>query len=648
MNPSSVFADDPYFKIKNMDVLNELSSNTSDDWNVTESHIDTKQYYLDWKDAKIDNIPWKKGRIPGNLSGLISSPFPEGTRVYLKKEFILPDDWKTEHFSLYIERVSDRDRTYLNGELIGSTGMFESKKPEALIISRIYDIPESLLNKGGKNLIIIEIEPYFDNEIGLLRSEIKLGPSSMIYSSFYIKDRVKVFISLIYFFIGIIFLYIFIFRRDRKQYMFYALFNIFFSIQQFSNSQIIYDYIPSKIIIWHLPYIFLPPVFSFFSHFIRLYFEKPYNLLHKILDLLLFILFFIIILFNDLKIDINIWRNIQLPLSIVYIVLSIYILVVKFIEKHPDSKFMLISFTLLLPAVVLDILSNLSYIILPQMISPFFILSFDVSLAIILSIHIEKIRKDVKDLNTNLEEKVNQRTIEIKNSIEKIKNLKNKEDNLHYFIGNKLKNSVDEIKELTQVLLQLEFIENEDKLLVLNKMYYESNELFLTLQKLISWTLIQKNQEYGELSNFLISEILSKEINFYRDLANRKGITLNLTLRDGNINSNKEKIIFMVREILSNSLNSSESGGIVDLNISGIADSLDLIISHEDSNNQFDDSKNINLEIGDLLSENSNNKFDSLGLLISKLYAISLGGKFEIQSNIEKRTTINITIPLKV
>ena len=144
------------------------------------------------------------------------------------------------------------------------------------------------------------------------------------------------------------------------------------------------------------------------------------------------------------------------------------------------------------------------------MISPIFILSFDVSLAIILSLHIEKIRTEIKELNIHLEEKVIQRTQDLKDSLEQINNLKINEDNLHYFISIKLKKSVDEIKELSQLLLQLEFIESEEKSLVLNKIYYESDDLFLTLQKLISWTVLQKGESFGTISHFSISELTTK------------------------------------------------------------------------------------------------------------------------------------------
>ena len=642
--PYSLFSTDKDYQITNMDTLNQLSSNVSGNWDVTVEKINVSQFYQNWKEGNIENISWKTRLIPGNLSDLFTNPFPDGAIIYLKKEFFLPKDWNERQFSLYIERVSDRDRTYLNGVLIGSTGEFGSKNPEALLKSRIYDIPESLFNKGEKNLLIIEIEPYYSNQIGLLGNEIKLGPSSMIYPSFHIKEGVKVFISIIYFSIGIIFIYIYIFRRDKKQYLFYALFNIFFSIYQFSISQTIYDYISSKILIWHLAFLLLPPVFSFFSHFIRLYFNKPYSLLLKILDIILLFIFINIIYMNDLKINIFIWRNIHLPIVFIYIIFSIYILINKYIEKNQDSKYMLISFILLLPAVATDILSNLGYFFLPLMNSPIFILSFDVSLAIILSIHIEKIRQDVKDLNVNLEEKVNQRTIELKNSLEYIKNLKLKEDNLHYFIGNKLKNSVDQIEELTQILLQLEFIENEERILVLKKMYDESNELFLTLQKLISWTLIQKNQEFGEVSVFSISETLTKEFNFYKDLALRKDLELKIEFEESSIKTNKEKLIFIIRELLSNSLNSSEKQEIIYLKISENGNLINFNLSYKESNHKDKEESAKNLEWvgGELGDQNI-----SLGISISKIYVNSLSGKFEILYDIDSRTHINFSIPLK-
>ncbi len=644
-----IYSSETIFKIDSLDIINELNSGNSGKWEHTDQHIDIEMYYKSWLNREKDNISWRDYNVPGNLSESYSTPFPKGFSVIIKKEFILPENWGSHQISLFIRKLSDRDKTYINGYLIGSTGDFESERPQAFIQSRIYDIPGNILKKGERNILIIVLQNYFDDQAGILSNDIKLGPSYIIYQSFQETEGIKFFIGFIYFLIGSIFFFIYLFRRDKKEYLFYALFNIFFSIQQISISQAFYDYISNKNLIWHFPYLFLPPVFCFFAHFVRLYFKTSYSLLQKIMDLVLLILFLAILIFNNLKVDIFIWKYVHIPISFIFLGISVFNIYRNFTKKHPDAKYMLIAFILLLPAIILDYLSNFGILIISQMISPIFILSFDVSLAIILSIHIEKIRTEIKELNINLEEKVNQRTQDLKDSLEQINNLKINEDNLHYFISIKLKKSVDEIKELSQLLLQLEFIESEERSLVLNKMYYESDDLFLTLQKLISWTILQKGESFGTVSNFLISELTNNYLNIYMDLANRKGIKLSIEIEDLTINTNKEKLLFILRELISNSIKYTNQGGEIKLRI-GSKDT-NLNISIVDSGNGIE--KN---ELEKILTNSAsivkykvddNESNFPLGLKICRMYIHSLEGKFQMESRANQGTNLNISIPLK-
>lgn len=644
-----IYSSDTIFKINDLDMINELDSANAGKWELTDQQVDIDSYYKSWLNGEKDTISWKEYYVPGSISDYYPTPFPKGFSVIIKKEFVLPENWTSHQISLFIRKVSDRDKTYINGLLIGSTGEFESESPQAIFQSRIYDIPGFTLKKGEKNLLIIVVQNYFDDQAGILSNDIELGPSNIIYQSFQEREGIKFFIGFIYFLIGSIFFFVYLFRRDKKEYMFYALFNIFFSFQQISISQAFYDYISDKNLIWHIPYLFLPPVFCFFTHFVRLYFKTSYSLLHKILDIVLSILFLSIIIFNNLKVDLFIWKYLHVPISFIFLGISIFNLYRNFIQKHPDARYMLFSFILLLPAIILDYLSNFRILILPQMISPIFILSFDVSLAIILSLHIEKIRTEIKELNIHLEEKVIQRTQDLKDSLEQINNLKINEDNLHYFISIKLKKSVDEIKELSQLLLQLEFIESEEKSLVLNKIYYESDDLFLTLQKLISWTVLQKGEIFGTISHFSISELTTKYLNIYMDLANRKGINLSLEIEDLSINSNKDKLLFILRELLSNSIKNTNQGGEIKLKISSKDAYLNFSIM--DSGIGIEKSE---LEKILVISDSSlNYKVDDiesnfpLGLKICRMYIQSLDGKFQMESSPNQGTNLSFSVLLK-
>jgi signal transduction histidine kinase len=644
-----IYSSEPVFKINDLDIINELNSANAGKWELTDQQLDIDSYYKSWLNGDKDIISWKEYYVPGNLSESYTTPFSKGFSAIIKKEFMLPENLSSHQISLFIRKLSDRDKTYINGYLIGSTGNFDSESPQALLHSRIYDIPGYILKKGEKNLLIIVVQNYFDDQAGILSNDIKLGPSYIIYQSFQEREGIKFFIGFIYFLIGSIFFFIYLFHTEKTEYMFYALFNIFFSMQQISISQAFYDYISFKNIIWHIPYLFLPPVFCFFTHFVRLYFKTSYSILQKILDLVLLILFIGILIFNDMKVDIFIWKYLHVPISFIFMGISISIIYRNFSKKNPDARYMLFAFILLLPAIILDYLSNFGILIISQMISPIFLLSFDVSLAIILSLHIEKIRTDIKELNIHLEEKVNQRTKDLKDSLEQISNLKINEDNLHYFISIKLKKSVDEIKELSQLLLQLEFIESEERSMVLNKIYFESDDLFLTLQKLISWTILQNGESYGTVSHFLISDLTTNYLNIYMDLANRKGITLSLEIEELSITTNKDKLLFILRELISNSIKNTNQGGEIKLKISSNEGKLNISLIDSGIGIEKNEFEKI-LKISDSSLTYKVDDIESnfpLGLKICRMYIESLDGKFQMESTPNQGTNLNFSISLQ-
>jgi hypothetical protein len=126
------------FQINNLDITNEISSRVSGNWEVTTEIIDPKEYYQKWKEGIETGNDWKPYYVPGNLSDIYPSPLPKGFTVFIKKEIVLPKDWNATHISLFIQRIWDRDRTYINGVKIGGLGKFESDDLKKEKLEKIF------------------------------------------------------------------------------------------------------------------------------------------------------------------------------------------------------------------------------------------------------------------------------------------------------------------------------------------------------------------------------------------------------------------------------------------------------------------------------------------------------------------------------
>ncbi|TGL17540.1 stage II sporulation protein E, partial [Leptospira levettii] len=110
-------------------------------------------------------------------------------------------------YSFRLGIINDRDRTYLNGKLIGKTGEWDSPFPQNYDKLRIYSIPSHLILPKKKNLLLIKIQLYFQNSGGIEQDETLLGPSTNIQNRFYKDEFIKLIFLTIYITVGSYFLF---------------------------------------------------------------------------------------------------------------------------------------------------------------------------------------------------------------------------------------------------------------------------------------------------------------------------------------------------------------------------------------------------------------------------------------------------------
>ena len=77
---------------------------------------------------------------------------------YYAKTFTLPAEFDSEDVLLSIGYVDDRCEVFLNGTRVGATGMDENGQPTGdttWAVYSLFEIDESLLNRGGENTIVV-------------------------------------------------------------------------------------------------------------------------------------------------------------------------------------------------------------------------------------------------------------------------------------------------------------------------------------------------------------------------------------------------------------------------------------------------------------------------------------------------------------
>ena len=99
-----------------------------------------------------DDTPWKTMTVP-SYDGWEAVGF-EGLdgAVWLRTSFVLPEAWIGKDLVLDLNRVRDRDLSYVNGRMVGTMETTESRR---------YTVPASVLH-AGKNSIAVEVLNFSD------------------------------------------------------------------------------------------------------------------------------------------------------------------------------------------------------------------------------------------------------------------------------------------------------------------------------------------------------------------------------------------------------------------------------------------------------------------------------------------------------
>ena len=632
------------FQINNLDISNNLNSKLAGDWQVSSEKIDAKEYFANWEKGFELVSDWKNYTIPGNLSTVYSVPFPKNFKVFLKKEIILPNNWSSSHFSIRLGEISDRDITYLNGVKIGGLGTFDDELMQGERIIRVYDIPTHLLRKGEKNLILIEIQNYHTFRMGILNDTVEIAPSSALYKDFHNEENIKLFFISFYFTLAGSFLLLYYHRRERIFYLYFAIFIYSFIIYLLQQLEFIYHLNISYHFIEYFTYVFTPILFPLFAQFLYRYFNFEYNLFHKIMDLGMIITRIMSLLIWDVRLQYTILEIAVVPMYLGYICLYFYWIIKRSLEKNKDAIYMGYSLFLFIGSAILDIFSTLGLTTLPKLSGIFFFF-FVISLAFILFVNIEKMRKYLESLNELLERKVSLRTTELNNSLNKLRLLKINEDKLYYILGMNLQSSVTEIKDISSLLIKLDSIDTEERMSLINIIHKRGGELFIALEDLIAWTKIQSGIIFAHAEKISLKELTSQSIGMLKESAIRKKIKLSFDISDEFIFTDKRLLGFILRKIFSNAIRFTPEGGMISLH--SLKDDKYTYLSIEDSGKGMNEEKlnkirnafDYEPDLSDISVRST-----GLGMVICNKYINLLNGKIEIDSYPNQGTKVKISL----
>ena len=128
-----------------------------------------------WADPAFDDAAWKDSLVPCRWedSTLPDYDGPAWYRTTFSVPEAVTDLWTNTGLAVLIGAVDDADETYLNGKLIGATGVFPPAEQTAYNQPRLYAFPAESLR--ATNVLAVRVGDFGGNG-GIWRGPVAIGP----------------------------------------------------------------------------------------------------------------------------------------------------------------------------------------------------------------------------------------------------------------------------------------------------------------------------------------------------------------------------------------------------------------------------------------------------------------------------------------
>ena len=356
-----------------------------------------------------------------------SMDFTLQTKFTVSKEYLT----ETNITGLYLEAIADVYSIYLNGKLVKKEGKVENGK---VVFSRygkklIYPLSSNFY-KDGENILTIHIqgEPKF-NLLGLfaangyyLDSYEKISVES--------RDRIGIILFFLYLFVGAYHLFLYIKRNNEKYNLYFSLASLFIFTYLISRSGIFFEYGLDSMIGYRIEltavYAILPCLGFFFE---LLFFDK----VGKPLKYYTYycILLAVVTLFLPQHLIVYALRAWQIT-ALCCLIFFFYIFYKAIKAKSNSAKRLFVGVAILILATIYDVLDSIVFK-LNLGLSRFAVFGFIIGIVGLLANRFINLHETVEELNKTLEDKVEQRTRELQETLKEVKLLKEQQDG-DYFL----------------------------------------------------------------------------------------------------------------------------------------------------------------------------------------------------------------------
>ena len=258
---------------------------------------------------------------------------------------------------------------------------------------------------------------------------------------------------------------------------------------------------------------------------------------------------------------------------------------------------------------------------------------------------IEKQLRLLKDMNKTLEAKVSERTRALEMQQRELQALNAGKDQLLSIIADNLRTPFTVLLGISNMIVSKAATFSQEQMKDSVTSLRDSAEtVYVLLENLLAWAQLQQGILEYHPQDCSLYEIAERNILFFSARAKQKQVALkNQVPKDISITADRNMLTIIARNLISNALKFSKSGGMVAISTYSGAHYIDFLVSDTGVGiPRWDLAKLFRIEIKYSQLGTDGEEGTGLGLLLCKALAEKNRGKIRVESEINQGTVITV------
>ncbi|MBT5309697.1 MAG: PAS domain S-box protein [Rhodospirillaceae bacterium] len=185
------------------------------------------------------------------------------------------------------------------------------------------------------------------------------------------------------------------------------------------------------------------------------------------------------------------------------------------------------------------------------------------------------------------EEQLARQAVELQELIEKEADLNGRllqeiavKNRLFSIVSHDLRSPFTVLNGLTERLVEKGEGYCRDKVITqVNTINRAAKSIFVVVDNLLEWSRAQLDGEKIDIQNIAVRDVVKKTLSALHPVADEKGVVLVNKIVDGNVRADPHYLLTVLRNLVSNAIKFSDSGGIVELNFTQAGDDVEIVVS---------------------------------------------------------------------